>query len=182
MLVDSFCFSRCFGDNPNWPEGHCRPCNIILRIQKWEEGRAGEHWEWCHLSSQVVMGPCSPGDDWTVTCPLDTVVNSLICFACLHSFCFRYKTAFLSTREFSDFYPSSSLPYPAGVGVRKCLHGLVCLLGLTMIQALTLSSTNVDYYRQWLKTGKQSWPSKQDEFSHHTDHNAQFSSTSSLMT
>jgi len=43
-------------------------------------------------------------------------LNSLFCFACVLGFCFTYLTVFISTHEFSQFYPSDSVPHPTGTG------------------------------------------------------------------
>ena len=58
-------------------------------------------------------------------------MNSLFCFACVHSFCFTYSTVFNSTHTFSHFYSPSSLPHPISVGdqasgcvVFSCQQGL----------------------------------------------------------
>lgn len=57
-------------------------------------------------------------------------MNSLICFACVHSFCITYLTVFNSTHDFSHFYPSDSLPHPTrGEQASSCVV-LSCQLGL----------------------------------------------------
>lgn len=69
------------------------------------------------------MGACSPGEGWTPTCPSEKVINSFFCFSCVCGFCFPYKTVFISTRAFSGFYPSNSLPSTADVGMKEQLCG-----------------------------------------------------------
>jgi len=57
-------------------------------------------------------------------------MNSLFCLAGTHSFCFTYSTVFILAQEFSQFYPSDSLPHPTGgervssCGVLNCQPGL----------------------------------------------------------
>ena len=58
-------------------------------------------------------------------------MHSVFCFPCTHSFCFSCWAVFISTREFSHFYPDSSLKHPTA-GERGSSYVVFnCLLGLT---------------------------------------------------
>lgn len=48
-------------------------------------------------------------------------MNSLFCFAYVHSFYFTCETVFILNHEFSHFYHPDSLYHPTGGGVNKQL-------------------------------------------------------------
>lgn len=64
-------------------------------------------------------------------------INFLLCFVCMHCFCFLYWTVFILTHEFSNFYtlPILSLSLLEGEWA-KCCKGLGCWLGLNCNKAI----------------------------------------------
>lgn len=106
------CTRICQGDtartvDPKWPKGCSIPHGIVPSIQKWGRRSKWEmfwvtvfvfpshHYAWW---SPGLLGKAehlpAHGKDW---------VNSLLHFACVHSFCFTYLTAFIPAMSFLTF-------------------------------------------------------------------------------
>ena len=123
--------------DPNWPKGYSIPYDVAQHIKLGEEEGRGGCSEWWHFvfpgNRYVWRSPAflemaehlpADGKRW---------MTSLFCFACMCSFCFPYETVFISTHEFSHFYPSDSLPHPTGgEWVSGCVV-LSCQLRLNLL-------------------------------------------------
>jgi len=122
--------------DPDWLKEYCISYDIMLSNKIW-----GNKKDWGDIQSD---GICLPKTPLCMVSPSFLVVaehlpvngksrmNSLLCFACVHSFCFTYDavTVFISTHDFFQFYLSDWLPCPIWGKWASDHVALSCLLGL----------------------------------------------------
>ena len=111
---------------------HMAPCSAVKAAGRRRKEGCLEQW---HLSAQETVRRDEPCFPWSEYLPAfgKQHMNSLFCFACMHSFFFfslpkTQQAVFISAHELFLFYLSDSLPHP-NWAVSDRLHSAELLLG-----------------------------------------------------